>query len=215
MPTQEYHNAKGEKIPGNTTVIGKNLGWNKNVLLYWAWKEGKEGRDFRQTQGAAASAGTLAHSLVEADIKNQPSPDFDKYPEEVVSKAESAFQNYLEWKRQTHFMPITMEVPVISEVLQAGTTIDIIGWVAGRRSIVEVKTSNGIYEDYLVQLAMQAAAWDENHPDEPIEALHLLKLGKEEATFTHHYWQALPDGLEAFRHLRALHDLHAALKELL
>jgi hypothetical protein len=215
MPTQEYFNAKGERIPGNTTIISKNLAWNKEVLMFWAWREGKEGRDFRQTRGTAADAGTLAHAMIEADIKGQTPPSLFKYPEEVVSKAESAFQNYLEWKRQTHFTPITMEVPLISEILQAGTTIDIIGWVADKRSIVEVKTSNGIYEDFLIQVAMQKAVWDENHPHEPIEALHLLKVGKEEATFTHHYWQALPGGLEAFRHLRALHDLHADLKKLL
>jgi hypothetical protein len=196
-------------------VINKNLGWNKNVLLYWAWKEGKEGRDFRQTRSTAADAGTLAHAMIEADIKGQTSPNLFKYPEAVVLKAKSAFLNYLEWSRQTHFTPITMEVPLISEILQAGTTIDIIGWVADKRSIVELKTSNAVYEDFLIQVGMQKAAWDENHPDEPIEALHLLKVGKEEATFTHHYWQALPDGLEAFRHLRALHDLHAALKGLL
>jgi hypothetical protein len=107
-----------------------------------------------------------------------------------------------------------MEVPCVSEVLQAGTTIDIIGLVADKRSIVECKTSNAVYEDFLIQVAMQAAAWNETHPAELIEGLHLLKIGKEEATFTHHYWHVLPDGLEAFKHLRALHDLKKKLKKL-
>jgi hypothetical protein len=107
-----------------------------------------------------------------------------------------------------------MEVAVVSEALQAGTTIDVIGFVADKFSIVECKTSNSVYEDFLIQVAMQKAAWDEMHPEQPIEALHLLKLGKEEATFAHHYWHALPDGIEAFRHLRALHDLKKKLKKL-
>jgi hypothetical protein len=214
MPTQDYKNAAGERVPGNTTVISSNLGWSKQALMYWAWAQGKDGKDFRQSRDEAADAGTLGHALIEADIKDRALPDLSKYPKEISDKAEAAFLNYLEWKRQTHFTPITMEVPLISEILQAGTTIDVIGWVANKRSIVECKTSNSVYEDFLIQVAMQKFAWDETHPDEPIEALHLLKVGKEEATFTHHYWHALPDGLEAFKHLRALHDLKKKLKKL-
>jgi len=215
MPTQEYYNNKGERIPGNTTVIGQNLGWSKGGLMYWAWQQGKDGKDFRQVRDEAADAGTLAHALIEADIKDRTLPDLSKYSAEIKGKAEAAFLNYLEWKKQSNFRPITMEVPCISEVLQAGTTIDIIGLVADKRSIVECKTSNAVYEDFLIQVAMQAAAWNETHPAEPIEGLHLLKIGKEEATFTHHYWHVLPDGLEAFKHLRALHDLKKKLKKLI
>jgi hypothetical protein len=214
MPTADYKNAKGEKIPGNTTVISQNLGWNKQALMWWANECGLAGKRHREVSQEAADAGTLGHLLIECDIKEKSPPDLDRYPAEMVSKAESAFLNYLEWKRQTNFQPITMEVACISEELQAGTTIDVIGWVAGKRSIVECKTSNGVYEDFLIQVAMQKAAWDETHPDEPIEGLHLLKVGKEEATFTHHYWHSLALGLEAFKHLRALHDLKKQLKKL-
>ncbi len=212
MPTADYKNAKGERIPGNTTIISQNLGWNKQALMWWS---AQMGPNYRQVSQAAADAGTLGHGLIECDIKGLPMTDMSQYPAEMVAKAEAAYLNYLEWKRQTNFTPITMEVACISEELQAGTTIDVIGWVAGKRSIVECKTSNGVYEDFLIQVAMQKAAWDETHPDEPIEGLHLLKVGKEEATFTHHYWHSLALGLEAFKHLRALHDLKKQLKKLI
>jgi len=216
MPTQDYHNAEGKRIPGNTTVISSNLGWSKGGLMYWAWMQGKEGKDFRESRDAAADAGTLAHAMVEADIKGKPLPRVEN--PEIMSKAETAYLNFLQWKKMVNFALITMEVPCISEQLQFGTTIDIlanVGELGGRRSIVEVKTSNAVYEDMLIQMAAQKCAWDECHPDEPIEEFHLLKLGKEEATFSHHYWHALPLGLEAFKYLRGLHDLKKKLKALI
>lgn len=212
MPTADYHNAKGERIPGNTTVIGSNLGWSKGALMYWAWKEGKEGRDFRQTRDTAADAGTVCHAMIEADIKKKPIERSGN--PEVDSKAETGYLNFLEWKKMYGLELISMETPLVSEKYQFGTTIDILARVAGKRSIVEVKTSNDIYEDMLIQMAAQRVAWDENHPTEKIEALHLLKVNKEVAAFSHHYWDDLDIGWQAFIALRELHDLHKMLKKL-
>lgn len=215
MPTQDYRNEKDEKIPGNTTVIGSNLGWSKGALMYWAWKEGKEGRDFRQTRDTAADAGTLCHAMIEADIKGKPlPPPAVAYPPGVVAKAETGFLNFLEWKKMYGLKLITMEVPLVSEKYQFGTTIDILAEVAGKRSIVECKTSNDVYEDMLIQMAAQREAWDENHPTEKIQSLHLLKVNKEVAAFSHHFWDNLDVGWQAFVALRELHDLHKTLKKL-
>jgi len=87
--------------------------------------------------------------------------------------------------------------------------------VNGRRSLTEIKTSNAVHEDFLIQMACQKACWDETFPDKPIEEFHLLRLGKEAATFTHHYWRDLPGALEAFQALRKLHEIHPKLKKLL
>jgi|SRR5689334_2414676 len=215
MPTQEYHNQAGKRIPGNTTVISTNLGWSKPGLMYWAWQQGKDGKDFRESRDAAADAGTLAHAMIEADIKGRPLPRVEN--PDIMSKAEAAYLNFLEWKGMVKFELLTMEVPCVSEGLQFGTTIDVLALVGEnkRRSVVEVKTSNAVYEDMLIQMAAQKCAWDECHPSEPIEEFHLLKLGKEEATFSHHYFHALPLGLEAFKHLRELHDMKKKLKALI
>ncbi len=227
MPTQEYRNAKGERIPGNTTVIGSNLGWKTPGLMGWQKKLLKAQMcqdclakyvDPYDIRDEAADAGTYGHALIEWEIKRHLDLNFPKPPDpsnlRIKEKGETAYLNYMEWAQQTNVTPITMEVPCVSEILQTGTTIDIIAFVANKRSIVECKTSNDVYEDFLIQVAMQKFAWEETHPDEPIEGLHLLKVGKDEATFTHHYWHVLPLGLEAFKHLRALHDLKKELKKL-
>jgi hypothetical protein len=45
MPLYIYKTKDGLRVPGVTTVIGGNLGWNKQALMYWAWNEGIEGRN--------------------------------------------------------------------------------------------------------------------------------------------------------------------------
>lgn len=215
MPTQDYKLKDGTPVPGNTTVINSNLGWSKGGLMYWAWAQGKAGKDFRQERDAAADAGTICHAMVEADIKDRTyiCPEVDK---EIKDKAETGLLNYLEWKRMVNFQPLGMEIAVVSERWRYGTTIDIPAIVAGLRAIVEVKTSNDIYEDFLIQLAAQKEAWNENYPDKKIEKLCLLKLNKEEAAFSYHSWDAsaLDKAFNAFVCLLELHQLKKELKKL-
>jgi len=173
MPTNNYFNSKGDKLPGNTTVIGSNLGWSKNALVYWAWAQGKQGLDFRQTRDAAADIGTVAHEMCECDIKGTKLDA--KYSADLVASATPAFENFLEWKSMVKFELLDMEVMCISEILQVGTTVDIVSRVNGKRSLTEIKTSNAVHEDYLIQMACQKQCWDETFPDKPIEEFHLLR----------------------------------------
>ena len=98
MPRITYKTKDGKMVSGTTTIIGQNLGWNKQPLMWWAWKEGMEGRHFRDTAEKAADAGTIAHYLIDCDIKGT-DPDVSKHPGDLISKAETCFLNYLEWKK--------------------------------------------------------------------------------------------------------------------
>ena len=60
-PKGGYKLADGTKVPGVTTVIGKLK--DAGPLMYWAWQQGVEGKDFRETRDAAASAGTVVHAF--------------------------------------------------------------------------------------------------------------------------------------------------------
>lgn len=224
MPTQPYFNEAAKRVPGNTTVIGTSLGWKTPGLLGWQAKIFKEQMceaclkklvSPNEYRDSAADAGTLCHAMIEADIKNQPMPDMSKFSPEIVAKAETGFLNYLEWKLGTKLDLLTMETPVVSEKYQYGTTIDIIARTNGKTCIVEVKSSNAIYEEYLIQVSAQRQAWNENYPDKPIEGVHLLKVNKETAAFAHLFWGELPGCFEAFLDLRDLYDRKKQLKSLL
>jgi hypothetical protein len=211
MPTTRYVNSRGETVPGVTTVIGKNLGWNKGALLYWANQEGLAGRSHRDTAQRAADAGTVGHYLIECDIMGV-EPDCSGFDPSILSSGETAYLNFLEWKETFRFRPIASEVHLVSEKHQFGATPDLIAEVNGKVCLVDWKTGNGVYPDHKIQLAAYRVAWEENNPDMPITGFHLLRIAKNDASFAHYYWHSLPEAWEVFKHLLAIHDLYKALK---
>jgi hypothetical protein len=206
----------GEKVPGVTTILSRFK--ESGALMFWAWKQGTEGKDFRETKQAAADAGTLAHDMVEHDIYGQ---DFDLtvYEPETVKKARGAFEAYKEWKQQTNLTIAEAEVPLVSRVHRFGGTLDAI-LVAGQLALGDWKTSNGIYADYLLQLGGYQILWEENYPNRPIlGGFHLLRFSKQQdladpISFSHHYWSQLDVAKEQFLHLLAAYKLDKRIKAL-
>lgn len=219
MPTVPYYNSKGERVPGVTTVKG-NLGWSNRALNYWSWQQGydqcKAGKPFQygDTLEKAAEAGTIAHAMIEADIKGEVF-DSDGYDAELVSLAETAFLNFLQWKENYKFVPVETEPHLVSENYQFGGTPDMIAEINGVLCLFDWKTSGGLYEDYLIQLAAYGQLWNENHPDNPIiGGYHILRVDKETATFTHKYIYNLDSAWRVFLQLLELHNAHKVLKKL-
>ncbi len=219
MPTIPYKNAAGKKISGSTTIIGGNLGWNKEALKYWAWSEGIEGRNYKDTVKKAADSGTVAHYLIECDIK-EVKPDLnvefaavlDSLTPEVITKAERSFYNFLNWKKQMKIVVVETEPHLVSERYQYGLTPDAIIRVGGKKGklgLFDWKTGKGLYADHLIQLASYRYGWEENHPDMILEeGYHLLRIEKETAAWHHHHWER--DGLdpawEVFLYLLEIHS---------
>lgn len=214
MPTINYVNKQKKRLSGTTTIISQNLGWNKGALMYWSWREGCEGRDYKKTRDSAADAGTVCHAMIDAHIKGS-NLDISDYSSDIRSKAETGFLNFLEWKKMVRLVPLATEVHLVSEVYQYGATPDLIGTVGDKLALIDWKTSNGVYEDHLLQLAAYKIAWEENNPDQPLlGGYHLLRVAKESGSFHHHHWDALPEAWEVFTHLLALHKAKKSLKSL-
>lgn len=208
MPLHIYKNAEGKRIPGVTTIIA-NLGWNKNALMYWAWEEGLNGKNFRETSQEAADIGTIGHAMVEADLKNKDwrsLVDLRDVTEEMVEQATRTFQAWLQWKKLFNFELVASEISLISEQWQIGGTIDV-ATIQGEVSLVDLKTSNAIYEDHKIQIAAYGRLWNENFPDKQIKAYYILQLGKKDGSFHYHFWPRLDEAWEAFVCLRKLHNL--------
>ena len=86
-PTEGYK-IDGEKVPGVTTITGRFK--ESGGLIYWAWQQGKDGKDFRDTKQKAADAGRVAHGMIEADWTGKPC-DTSTYDPEIIKKAEHAY----------------------------------------------------------------------------------------------------------------------------
>ena len=205
MPMIIYKNKEGKRLSGVTTIIGSNLGWNTQPLMYWAWQEGIEGRNFRDTSQKAADIGTIAHAMIEANLKGK---DFDtiQYEKEMIDKAETAYQAWLEWKNLVDFQLLDSEKSLVSEKYQFGGTIDV-AVIKKVTAIVDLKTSKAVYSDHKIQVAAYGRLWNENYPDNPIQAYYILQLGKEDGSFHYHYWPNLDKAWDVFSALLKIHNL--------
>ena len=203
-----YKLADGTVVPSVTTILGrfKNCG----PLMHWAWKEGCEGRNYRETRDKAAGVGTLAHALVENQWRGEVfdwEPVKEQYSHEDIEKAQKAFGAYQEWARQTNLEVVAGETPLVSEEYKFGGTPDAI-MVNGKLALGDWKTSSGVYEDYLIQIAAYGQLWNENFPDRPIEGgYHLLRFDKQHGDFEHRYYADLSEGWEAFKLMLRLYPL--------
>ncbi len=58
-----YKDKDGIAIPGTTTITGRYK--DSEALKYWAWSQGIEGRDYKETMEKAADVGTEVHKHIE------------------------------------------------------------------------------------------------------------------------------------------------------
>jgi hypothetical protein len=221
-PKAGYFAADKKRVPGVTTVLSMMKG-DPGALMYWAWDLGMQGKDFREERDKAAGTVTIAHDLIEADILGQPAPtswDAEAMgvpPAELadmVTRAQAAFGAYQTWRASTRLEIIASEVSLVSEEHRFGGTLDAIGTVNGELALIDWKSSNRIYPEYIAQVSAYGKLWEECRGEEP-RSVHLLRVGKEAGDFHHHCWQheTLQEGWRAFVLCRELYDLSKKLKK--
>jgi len=215
-PKGGYKLTSGEKVPGVTTIIGRFK--DSGALMYWACEQGKaiergEISKLYDKRDEAADSGTLAHSLVEAHISGLPLPELPDT--EIGRKAKQGYENYLQWAENNRIDIEAQEMEMVSELYKFGGCPDAIGTDShGKLCLLDWKTSNGCYPDYLIQMAAYGQLWLENHPDRPITGgFHLCRFGKETADFTHHFWSELDFAWQQFILFRRAYDIDKMLKK--
>lgn len=225
-----YKLTDGTIVPSVTTVLGRYK--NADPLMWWAHQEGLAGRDYKQTRGKAANAGTLAHTMTERWFHGQRQKIETAADPEVYQRATTSFHAFLAWAKGYQLRPAVIdgvkqvEVRMMSERHRYGGMCDAVQVGPGQGlALFDWKTSGGVYLDYLLQIAAYGELWDETHPDHPITAgYHLVRFDKETAGFTHHFWPGLErvdgDGevvscLDQFLRLLECYQAEKTLKKLL
>lgn len=185
-PTK-YRLQDGTIVPGVTTVTNRFK--DAGGLIHWAYTCGVEGIDYRRARDDAGDSGTLAHRMIEAHIHDEPWDESQeaRIDPAVLKRAKNAFQNFLQWKDQTKLELVVTELPLVSETHRFGGTLDAIGMVKGELCLVDWKTSNGVYADYLVQVAAYVQLFEENKGTR-LNRVHLLRFDKEYDGSHHHQW---------------------------
>jgi hypothetical protein len=211
-PKGGYKDKNGKRIPGVTTIIGRFK--DSGGLLWWAFEQGKsaergEINSLYDKRDEAADAGTIAHQYVEDYINGAPPIN------PIKDQAYQGFCNYLKWEENNKIVIADQEMELVSEKYKFGGCPDAIGVDSqGYTCLLDWKTSNGVYQDYVIQLAAYKQLWEENNPDQPITGgFHLCRFSKEHADFTHHYWSELDDAWEQFKLFRKAYDIDKKLKK--
>jgi len=224
VATHKYLLEDGTRVPGVTTVIGRFK--EAGGLIHWANQLGMEGIDYRDARDTAADAGTLGHSMVDKFITggeaSEAVVDFIAANEcdstdKRIELAQQAYQSFKIWWSASKIRVLETEVPLVSEEHRFGGCLDGIGVVGNENTLtlLDWKTSNRIYGEYLIQIRAYGALWLENR-GEQIERYNLARFGKEGADFHYHSWSA--DQLEpawgAFLQMRELYETMKQLKAL-
>lgn len=207
---QSYRLSDGTEVPGATTVLG--VVDKSKPLMHWAWKLGREGKDYRRVVSRASDIGSIAHFMVECHLSGK-RPDLSDYSELDIKKATNAFHLFLEFWERRSLKPVATEVQLVSEQHGYGGTLDLVARDGlGMIWLFDWKTSKAVYNSHRRQYAAYRLLWDENHKDsaDKICEGRIVRIGKEgEGDFeiidpgnTANYLNTFLAALELYRRLK-------------
>lgn len=202
-----YKTAAGKRVPGATTITGL---LNKPHLVKWANNLGLEGIDSSKYTDEAAAVGTLAHAMVQAHLQGE-QIDLSVFSPVQVDLAQNAVLSYLEWESRHTIKPIICEVPMVSEKMRFGGTVDCYCELDGIPTLLDFKTGKAIYDEYFVQTSAYKALLLEH--GYPVERVQILRIGRDETegfeeraiTDTSKYY-------EIFKHLLGVYYMKKELR---
>lgn len=192
---RHQYKVNGEVIPSVTGVLGVI---NKPALLFWAanqaadyfksqvepgksydelqlesiWANAKKAHTQKKVE--AGNLGTLVHKWVEGFIK-QENPAMP-----VNEQAQGSIKRFLGWVEQHHVKFLASEQPCFSRKYKYAGTIDGICVYENQMYIFDLKTSSGIWDEYLMQVAAYKQARTEEYPSEKYAGCIILRVGKED-----------------------------------
>lgn len=218
-PAAGYFLKDGTKVPGTTTIIGRFK--ESGALLFWAFNQGKaaergEIKNLYDKRDEAADTGTRVHELVERHIKGD-----EPHPDEYSDEVESGYHAYLSWERMTKLEIVAQEIQLVCDCHRFGGTPDAIGRLDGQLCLLDWKTSNSVYADYLIQLAAYKHLIECGYrldTGEPLgltltDGYHLCRFAKEHGDFSHHYYPDLSSAWRQFELFREAYEIDKELKK--
>jgi len=94
----------------------------------------------------------------------------------------AAWAAWCAWREAREVQFVATEVPMVSQRHRFAGTPDAIGYVNGELTVLDWKTSSGIYDDHLMQCGAYAILWAETTKQKARQAL-VVRFDKEGAGF--------------------------------
>ena len=203
-----YKKADGTPVPGVTTITGQ---LSKPGLVPWANKLGLEGIDVGKYVDELAVIGTLAHYMVECQLK-EVKPDLDDFTPNQVELATKCLGKFNNWLSENKFKVIKTEQELVSEKYSYGGTCDIYCDLNGKKTLIDLKTSRALYEEHKYQVAAYKALLVEN--GYPVEEVRILRIGRNDKEgFEDVNVSELGLHWKVFAHLKRVYELKKQIKE--
>jgi len=146
MPRNIYRLKNGEQVPGTTRIVGQLS--KGDALIQWAWKLGKEGKDWREERDKKGDTGTNVHDLILRFLTG----------EEVAVPGGTEgkrFKRFLKWwgeETKGQHLEVICETPLVSEELGFGGQPDI--YIVTTDKLLDIKSGGKwVYDEWWIQLA--------------------------------------------------------------
>jgi len=207
-----YYANDGRRLPSVTTVLSRFK--DSGALIGWAHKLGLKGVDYRGVANDEAAVGTAVHEYAEALPGEVPAATLARvaeFAEEHRFSYDRATKAVDAWRESARLDIQAREVPLVSETLRYGGTLDAIagtsGW--GYDEVVDYKSSKRIYADAIVQVAAYRALWNENNQEKPVRYGRIVRFDKGTGDFEELLLspETLDEAFELFVLYREAYDL--------
>lgn len=173
LDTRFYPTDTGNYVPSVTTV----LDCYPKPPSFYDWLK-RVGEDADQIRDEAGDRGSTVHKLtemydegIEVSLINEETGKIDYKLAEW-----SMFERYVEFRRRFAFDVIHSELNLISDKLGFAGTLDRVIKFNGRYLIIDIKTSNSLYDHYWLQMAAYKQLLAEVQPDLKIDGYAILWL---------------------------------------
>jgi hypothetical protein len=131
---------------------------------------------FKLYSKRALDVGTLAHNKIEeivnAHIKGTQQPDLP-----IQEEAKNAVQAFIDWEKKHNVKFLHSERKIYSRKHKFAGTVDIIAEVDGQFSVLDIKTSAAVYQEYFFQTAAYSKAVEEEF-GKKVERNIILRVDK-------------------------------------
>jgi len=194
---QQYHNSKGKRLPGVTTITGL---FDKGGLVRWAAGLHKKGIEYEAYMAEAAGVGSCAHAMIQSAAHGQ-KVDLGQFSGDQISWATECALKVVDgaalvksgmtitenqasrigWFSVIGFELMESETQLVSEKLQVGGTFDLYGKTAkGSLALGDIKTSDsGIYLENCMQVVAYTAMAIENGYE--VQYCFVVRAAKDDA----------------------------------
>ena len=209
MAHTRYRTSAGKQVPGVTTVLGV---LNKPALVAWANRLGLEGIDSRSYTDEAAAVGKLAHALIECELKGE-DPDLSDFSQAQIDRAQFGVEAFHTWRAAHQLEPVLVEASIVSDEFGFGGTIDCVAVLDDVLTLLDFKTSSGIYDEHKFQVSAYWRLLKEAGYE--IKGARILKIGRtegeglEEHTIT---GRQILHGWRIFEHCLEIYQLRKGAK---